>query len=147
MGLLKDGYQTLFTAAVIVAKMYKVISLTPPALDGRGSIDQTNMESEITTQKSAKSLIDVGNFNITIAYDSKNYDFTDVNSFAFWLNINGLMTLTFPDGTSVNFWGYINAFRPGENSEGNRPTAVLEIIVTNENNADVQILPDWNPAA
>jgi hypothetical protein len=147
MGLLKDGYQTLFTTSLIAAKMYKIVSLTPPPIDGRGPIDQTNMESAVATQKSPKALIDMGNFNATIVYDTKNYDFTDVNAIAFWVNVNGLCNLTFPDGTGVNFWGYINAMRPGENAEGNRPTAVLEIVVTNEDNSGNQVLPDWVAAA
>lgn len=137
---LDDGYQTLMTfAAAPTVKFYEK-SITPPGLDGGGETDTTTMLNTVYRTKNPKALITMTNSSMSAAYDPAVY--TDILTL---INNNNLITITFPDGDTLAFWGWVNTFQPGEHVEGAQPTADVEIIPSNQNAAGVETAPVLTP--
>jgi len=57
------------------------------------------------------------------------------------VNVNTLITLTFPDAVTWAFWGYLDKFIPNANEEGEQPTAEVTIVPTNQNDSAVETAP------
>jgi hypothetical protein len=57
------------------------------------------------------------------------------------LNVNQLITLTFPDGTTIAFWGWISEFQPDSHKEGTMPLADLTLIPSNQDNSYAETAP------
>jgi len=138
---LNDGYQTLVSFAADPTVLMYEKSVTPPELDGGGEIDITTMLNTAYRTQNPKALISVGDAAMTVAYDPAVYP-----EIVALLNINTLITLTFPDGDTVAWWGWLNKFTPGEHVEGEQPTADLEIKATNHNDSGVETGPVHTPA-
>ncbi len=125
---LDDGFATTISLANGTTLFEK--SVTPPGLDGGGAIDTTNMRNTLYRTMSPKSLITLSECSVTVAYDPAAYT-TLIGS----LNTNQIITVTFPDASTIAFWGWLNSFTPGENTEGEQPTAEITIIPSNRDNA------------
>lgn len=128
MARMDDGFSTTITLANGTTLFEK--SVTPPGLDGGGAIDTTTMRNTLYRTNSPKSLITLSESSVTVAYDPAAYS-TLITA----LNTNQLITITFPDTSTIAFWGFLNSFTPGENTEGEQPTAELTIIPSNHDNA------------
>lgn len=124
--ILEDGHSTLVSFSEEPAVLMKVISATPPTVDGRGAIEIHTMENVDWVTKAPKKLKDLGNASITVAYDPAVLD-----QIIAMVNVKQMITWHFPDGDQWSFPGYLNSFSPGELVEGERPTAECEIIPTN----------------
>lgn len=140
--ILEDGYQTLISFALNANLKLKEISVKPPGIDTGGSVDQTTMRNEEVRTKSAKKLKDYTDGSVSVAYDPAIYDEMDAMA-----GKNQLITIEFPDGSSLAFWGYVDKFEPAELSEGERPTAELTIVTTNKNDSGAETKPVYTAAA
>lgn len=136
MTILHDGYQTLITFALNPAVTFKEISITPPGLDGGDAIDTTTMHNVKWRTMQPKALITMTESSLTVAYDPVFLD--EANAM---LNLNQLITLTFPDGSTWEFYGFLKNFTPGQHTEGERPTADCTVVCTNEDNSHVETDP------
>jgi hypothetical protein len=67
---------------------------------------------------------------MTVAYDPAFL--TDVLAM---VNINQLITITFPDNSTWKFWGWLDTFTPNANVEGEQPTAQCTVIPSNQKNS------------
>lgn len=98
----------------------------PPGYEGGDSVDQTTFLNTTFRTKAPRTLIDVTNPKIKVAYDAKVYPLMQAminreqTITAFWLN-----------GDRLAFYGYVKSFIPTEHTEGNQPEADLELVVTN----------------
>lgn len=142
MARIDDGYQTLvsFEADPLVSFWEK--SVTPPGLDGGGEVDTTTMLNTTYRTRNPKALITMSNATLTAAYDPSVYQ-----NILSLVNVNTLITITFPDGSTLAFWGWLNSFKPGELAEGSQPTAEVEIIPSNQNASGTETAPVYTPAA
>lgn len=128
MARLDDGFSTTISLTGANTTFWEK-SVTPPGLDGGGSIDTTTMRNVNWRTFAPKSLVTMSEMSLTVAYDSsKIADISD-------LNINQLIVVTFPDTSTLTFWGFVNSFVPGELAEGEQPEAEITIIPTNRDNA------------
>ena len=134
--ILNDGHQTLISFAADTTVLFSEKSVTPPGIDGGGEIDTTVMANTTWKTKNPKSLVALGNAQMTVAYDPECYP--EVIAL---VNVNNLITVTFPDGDTLAFWGWLNTFTPGEHVEGEQPTAEIEIIPSNLNDSAVETAP------
>ena len=108
MGRMDDGYQTLIDISGTV--MWEK-SVTPPGLDGGGEIDTTVMQNATYRTRAPKALVTLTNCSFTAAYDP-----AALTTLLSDLNVNQLITITFPDGSTLAFWGWLNSFVPGESA-------------------------------
>ncbi len=140
--MLQDGYQTLvgFSGAPAI-KLYET-EVTPPGVQGGGPIDQTTMRNQNWRTKAPKKLKELTEGSYKAAYDTDAYD--DVMA---QVNVNQEITITFPDDSTLTFWGYLDSFQPSGLSEGNRPLADVKIIPTLMDNNGVETAPVWADAA
>lgn len=121
---LEDGYQTLIEFSLNGSVKLKEKTVTPPELDGGGGIETTTMRNEKRRTKAPKALYDVGNISLTVQYDPALYE--DIKAM---INKRQTITITFPDGDTLPLPGaWINKFSPSALSEGDFPTADIEII-------------------
>jgi len=133
---LDDGYQTLMSFAAAPSVLFFEKTVTPPGLDGGGEVDTTTMLNETYRTRNAKALITMTNASMTAAYDPLVY-----NDILTLINNNNLITLTFPDGDMLAFYGWLNSFVPGEHVEGTQPTADVDVIPSNQNEAGEETAP------
>jgi len=133
MSRLDDGYQTLVSFAVDPTVLFYEKAVTPPGIDGGGAIDITLMANSAWRTASPKGLMTLMPGSITVAYDPACY--SEVIAL---LNINTVVTVTFPDGSTLAFNGWLNKFTPGECAEGEQPTAEIEIIASNLDSGGVE---------
>jgi len=134
MPRIDDGYQTLITLANDpTLKIYEK-EVTPPGYQGGGPIDTTTMRNETLRTASPKSLKTLSPMTIVAAYETEAYaDLRDQ------INENQLITVTFPDGASLHFWGWVDEFTPGALTEGEQPTATVTIIPSNHDEGTPQL--------
>jgi len=145
MTIMGDGYQTTIdfsssemTSDAFILLLMEEKEVTVPGISGGGANDASTMRNATWRTMSPKSLRTLTPMTVTIAWDSALYD-EIVNM----INDNQLITITFPDGSTLAFWGWIDDFAPGAQSEGSQPTATITIIPSNQDgdNNDAEIAP------
>ncbi len=121
-----DGYQTLFTfAAVPDIGLWVTLEggLKPGGLDTEGPIKIGTMHAKRYRIMAAKKLLTHQPTTFTCFYAP-----AVLPEIIILLGLQTTITLTFPDGSTWAFFGYLNKFEPGDNKEGTAPTATCEIV-------------------
>jgi len=139
MGRIDDGHSTIIEFSAASSVMGVVLwekTVTPPGIDGGGENDTTTMRNLIWHTRSPKTLKTLTEFSFTAAYDPACYD--EVLAL---LQVNNQITVTFPDGSSLTFWGWLDKFTPGEVTEGEQPEADVVVIPSNQNDSGVETAP------
>lgn len=141
MGILGDGFSTIIdlTGAGVT---FKEKSVQPPGLDGGDAVENSTMRNTTWRTFSPRKLVTATEASIVVAYDPAIYD-----SIVASLNVNQQITITFPDGSKLAFWGFLKDFQPGELAEGSQPEATITIVPTNQNSAGEETGPDFTAAA
>ena len=133
MAIQKDGHQTLIDIAGATLFEQEV---TPPSIEGGGAVEQTTMRNTVWRTKCPKSLKTMGDSGFTAAYDPAAY-----TTIAAAINVNQAITITFPDLSTLVFWGWLDSFTPNASVEGEQPTAECTIIPSNVDGAGAEIAP------
>jgi hypothetical protein len=123
MSRLDDGHATTISFAADTGVLLYEKTVTPPGMDAGGEVDTTTMENSSWRTRDPKLLKTLTNAGMVVAYDPAAY--TNLMSL---VGVNTSVTVTFPDGHTILFKGWLNTFTPGEHVEGERPTAEIEII-------------------
>ena len=124
---LDDGYQTLVTFEADTNISFWEKSINPPGLDGGETNDTTTMHNVTYRTSAPRALKTMTEMTITAAYDPDLYD----EALAL-INVETVITVTFPDGSTLAFWGYLRVFAPSEVAEGSQPECSLTIQPTNQ---------------
>lgn len=134
-----DGFSTTYEFSENTTIKIWEIGITPPGWDGGGPIDTTNMRNTSLRTKIPKQLKTLTDSTISVAYAvSALEDIVDM------IGVNQEITITFPGGNGeMTFWGFINTFQPGELMEGNRATATMQVVPTNQNDSLVETVPTF----
>jgi hypothetical protein len=138
MAIINDGHPTLIRFALDSSVQFKEKEVTPPGLDGGGENDTTTMHNVTWRTRQPKSLVTLTECTFLAAYDPIVYD-----EILAMLNQNQLITVEFPDGSELRFYGWINEFTPNRNVEGEQPTAEVTIIPSNQDSGGVETPPDY----
>jgi len=136
MAEMQDGFSTTISYAEDSSVVMSEISVTPPGVSGGGAIDQTTMGNTTYRTQAPKSLKSLSDAGATVSYDP-----AVLTEILAMVNVNQLITITFPDSQTWAFYGWIDEFTPGELVEGQRPTATLKIIPSQLNGSDVETAP------
>jgi hypothetical protein len=132
---LRDGFPTIVTLTGAGVTFWEV-TLQPPGIDGGEAIPTTTMRNSDLRTSAPRHLYGLTPSEISAAYDPTAYD-----SILAAVNINQSIIVTFPDGGTLTFWGFIQRFVPDANEEGRRPTARITIVPTNRNASGVETAP------
>lgn len=138
MAYLNDGFSTLIHFSLNSTVLLKEKEVTPPGIDGGGENDTTTMHNTTWRTRQPKSLKTLSECSLVASYDPAVFD-----AIVTMLNDNQLITLEFPDGSRLNFWGWINEFKPNRHVEGEQPTAEVTIIASNQNDSGTEVAPDY----
>ena len=139
MSRIDDGHRTLITFDAAPTVQFYQKEVTPPGLDGGGANDTTTMHNDTWRTMAPKKLKTLTEAGITAAYDPACY-----SSLVTLINNNNLITITFPDGSTVEFWGWLNSFKPNKVVEGSQPTAEIQIIPSNQDASGAEVAPVYS---
>jgi hypothetical protein len=141
MSRLDDGHQTLisFSAGLSAGagglQMWEK-EVSPPGIEGGGANDTTTMRNTTWRTRAPKQLMTLADATIVVAYDPGLY--TELVSL---VNVKQEITITFPDASTLIFWGWIDAFSPNALVEGEQPTADITIVPSNEDTSGNEVAP------
>lgn len=138
MAIINDGHSTIISLGGTDLFEKQV---TPPGMEGGGANDTTTMRNVLWRTRSPKKLITLSESSFVAAYAVAAY-----TSLLSQLNVNQLITVTFADGATLAFWGWLDMFTPNEITEGEQPTANCTIIPSNQNTSGDEISPVFTPA-
>lgn len=148
---LDDGYQTLVSFAgsgtgtgtgnLSVGLWMK--GVTPPGLDGEDAVDITTMLNTTFRTRNPRALVTLTEFTFRSAYDPAVYDdLIDI------LNVQTTVTVFFPNGSNLAFYGFLQSFEPDELVEGTQPEATVTVTPTNKDPATgTEEAPVFTPPA
>lgn len=139
MSRMDDGYSTLISLG---GTDFWEKTVTPPGLSAGGEVDTTTMRNSTWRTRNPKQLFTMSPMSATVAWDPAGYDtiLTD-------LGVNQEIVVTFPDGSTLTFWGWLDEFTPGENAEGEQPTADVTFIPSNQDASGDEIAPVYAAAS
>lgn len=121
-----DGYQTLIAFKINPAIQFWEKEVTPIGWKGGDAIDTTTMLNQVVKTKDAQHLKENTEVAFVAAYDPNNW-----NGVRELINANNAVTVIFPSGAKVSFWGYLRDAMPQAHKIGEMPTMQGVIVVTN----------------
>lgn len=137
---LDDGFSTIITFANIPTVKLFEKEITPPGISAGGPIDVTTMRNITWRTMSPRALKSLTAVSATVAFATNAIPVVQSQ-----LAINQLITITFPDQSTLVFWGWIEEFTIGAMVEGEQPTATITITPGNVNNNDQEVAPVYTP--
>ena len=137
----EDGYQSLITIALDVDIQLWEKAVTPPGYSGGDEIDITTMHNTTYRTKAPRSLIDLTNGSMTCGWKGTAY-----TQLLAVLNIETTITVTFPNGSTLAFFGYLKSATPNELAEGSMPELSCEFVATNRDSAGAEQAPVYGVA-
>ncbi len=141
--ILTDGFSTVITFGLDGAiKLIERASgdITPPGWDGGGPNDTSSMRNTALRTRQPKKLVTMTDMTYTAFYDPEVYD-----SILAIINRIGTVFVTFPDGSILEFQGWLDKFMPNGVKEGEPPTAQVTVCPSNQTAAFVESFPIFTP--
>jgi hypothetical protein len=123
---LDDGYRSLVTIAADTDISLWEIGVTPPGMDGGDPIDTTTMHNDTYRTMASRALKTLTEFTFRFAYDPAVYTQLETN-----INVETTITITYPDGSTLAFYGFLRSAEFDELVEGTRPEGTATITPTN----------------
>ena len=136
MARIDDGFATLIEFSEDSDVQMWEKEVTPPGVSGGGENDTSTMRNTAWRTRSPKGLKTLSNSSFVAAYDPAVYD-----EIVAMCNVNQQITVTFPDDSTLTFWGWIDEFTPNAAVEGEQPTAEVTIIPSNQNASGTETAP------
>lgn len=134
-----DGHATFITlSGAPTIKLYEK-EVTPPGMTNGGPIDTTTMRNTNWRTMSPKQLKSLTAVSATVAYATEAIE-------QIWaqMGVNQEITITYPDGSTITFWGWLDEFTPGANVEGEQPTATITVHPSNHDNDGNEVAPNYD---
>lgn len=136
---LEDGFSTTVAFALIPTASLFEKTVDPPGIDGGEAVPISTMLNTTWRTFTSRELKSMTPMRIVAAYSSKCY-----SELVSIINVEGSITIHFPDGSKVDFYGYLQSFEPQTVAEGVQPEAVCIITPTNRDPvAKVEQGPVW----
>ena len=127
---LDDGFSTKIAFAADPDVSFWEKTVTPPGIDGGDAIETTTMHNVTWRTMAARALKTLTDAATTVAYDPQVID--QINAL---INVEGWITVSFPNGDTLDFFGFLKSFTPGDLVEGGFPDAEVVIVCTNKDPA------------
>lgn len=136
---LDDGFSTIITLANIPTIQLFEKDVTPPGYTAGGPIDTTTMRNIAYRTQAPRKLKGLTQLAATVAYATTAYP--DI-----WqqIGVNQVITVTFPDESTLEFYGWIEEFTPSTHTEGEQPTASLVIQTGMRDNDGEEVAPIYS---
>lgn len=123
---LDDGYSTKIAFAADPDVSFWEKTVQPPGIDGGDAIETTTMHNTTWRTMASRALKTLTEASCTAAYDPNVY-----NNILSLINVETSVTVHFPDGSTLAFYGFLKTFEVNEHTEGEQPEATITITPTN----------------
>jgi hypothetical protein len=123
---LKDGFSSKVTLASNPTINFWEKGVQAPGIDGGEPIEQTTMFNTAWRTMRSRSLKTLTTHTITAAFDPAVL--TDAVAA---VNKEDTITVSFSDGATIAFYGYLQKIEIQEMTEGAQPQATVTIVPTN----------------
>ena len=124
---LEDGHPSKIAFARDTDVRFWEVSGNPPGLDGGDEINITTMHNTTWRTMAARSLKTLTPSVWKVGYDPGVI--TEINNNL--INQEGSITRHLPDGSKLDFFGFLQKIEFGEFVEGEMPTATITVVPTN----------------
>ena len=124
---LASGHRTRVSIAADTDYEFFEKTVTPIGIEGGDAKDITTQHNTLWRTKTPGRLLDLteltmeGSYDATLAY----------TSMASIINVCTTITIFFPDGSTLAFYGFVKSFIPGQMEEGEQPMATITIVPNN----------------
>ena len=112
------------------------MTVTPPGIDGGDAVETSTMHNETWRTMSPRHLKTMTDATLTAAYDPAVYD-----QIVALCNVHTTITIFFPDGSTLAFYGFLRLFEAQEAEEGSMPQCTVTITPTNTDPAGLEAGP------
>lgn len=140
--MLENGYQSLITFADDPDVALWETEVTPPGIDGGQKIDVTTMHNTTWRTAAPQALSEITDNQFTCGYDPMVY-----NQILALRNVRTTITILFPNGDTLAYYGYLMKFEPSSLKNGEFPTANVTIVATNRDSSGTEQSPVLTTAA
>jgi hypothetical protein len=124
---LDDGYKTVICLGASPTMSLWEKTVKPPGLDGGEAVDTTTMHNTVFRTKAPRQLKDATACTFTAAYDPAM-----LTALLTRINVEDTITVHFPNGGSLAFFGFLQSFETADIAEGTQPEATCTITPTNQ---------------
>lgn len=122
-----EGYQSLIAFAADADLSFWETVVGAPGMDGGDPVPTTTMHNTGLRTFAPRQLKTLTPFQVQGKFASGTVD----QVYAL-INVNGWITIKWPDDTQFSFIGFLKSFTPGQAQEGNPLEGTLEIVPTNQ---------------
>lgn len=122
-----EGHQTLVSFAADPDASYWEKTVTPPGVDGGDPVDTTTMHNVDWRTKNPRVLAEMTEFSFTAAYDP-----AFILTILAILNVKTTVTVHYPNGGRLAFFGFLRGFEADSIEEGAQPEATATVVPTNQ---------------
>jgi hypothetical protein len=120
-----EGYQSLIAFAADPNLSFWETVVGAPGIDGGDPVPTTTMHNTAVRTLAPRQLKSHTPFQVQGKFSGGTID--EVYAL---INVNGWITVHWPDETNYSFPGYLKSFQPGQAQEGNPLEGVIEIVPT-----------------
>lgn len=139
---LDDGFSTIITLENIpTVKLYER-EVTPPGFSAGGPIETTTMRNTAWRTNAPKKLKTLAPVSATVAFATEAIPIVQGQ-----IGVNQLVTLTFPDGSTIEFYGWLEEFTLGAFTEGEQPTATITVQPSLRDSSGEEVAPEYSEQA
>jgi hypothetical protein len=137
---LDDGFSTTIELENIPTVKLFEKEITPPQISAGGPINTTTMRNLAWRTASPKKLKNMGPINTTCAYATSAIPVLFAQ-----IGVNQRMTISYPDGSWLRIWGWLEEFTPAAFTEGEQPTATVVFQPSMHDDDGVEVAPEYHP--
>ena len=128
---MEDGFVAHIAPAADADISFWEVSVTPPGIDGGEPINTTTQFNSAWRSMAPRALKTLTPMQVSAAYNPKLYD-----EILALVNVVTSWTITWPDGATLDFFGFLQTFAPQQIQEGTMPLANITITPTNIDPSD-----------
>jgi hypothetical protein len=125
---LDDGYQALLTFASNPDVKFWEKTTGGPGVDGGPAIETTTQHNTLWRTFQPRALKTLTPFDVIGAIDPDMYSTDELSAL---INVKDTITVTFPDGSTLAFYGFLQRISEPAMVEGEQPEVTLTIVPTN----------------
>lgn len=123
---LDDGFSSKITLSLAPTIAFWEKMVKPPGLDGGEKVATSTMHNVTYRTFGPRKLKTLMDITAKCAYDPVIYQ--DVLA---QINVRQTVTVSFPDGSTLCFFGFLQKFEADELQEGTQPEATITFVPTN----------------
>lgn len=128
---LRNGYQALLAFAEDTNAEYYEIAVGIPGFSMGDAVENTTQQNLVYRTMGPRLLITLTEFQVTAGYDPTVY--TSLINLA---GIEQVITIAFPDGSTLAFFGYLREVAFDQMVDGTMPQITMTITPTNYDPSD-----------